>query len=363
MKKFLFSSIFYLVLTVFSQAIQAQEANWFKRFKLMDIPRSEVPIGAVWTSQGPMGKGAEESSLNRVTSFSQYNSNKNSQFKADLELTLLKFITGKFNLDRSRLMDLKVDSIEIVNVEDLNVLKSQIGKKILFEAIRVKQMTVTFNSRDSLNLDVKLNEFFEDINVSNENKLSKKKEVTAQGGNLYIAYNVVELKREKTKVEKVKFKPQFSSGTSGLRFISRYYFQTDGYTITLCPCDILKCAQNTMAYGETASTTVGRCVLQEDWEITVLNSNKFSDGQPAKSIIRTRLPYDIWNKSFPLTYDLTSEGFIVDYLNIEHLYLEPNLLNFNSEKPTITFLIGDDERVKIVKEKVIFKNVSKDLVW
>lgn len=354
--------------------VYSQNKKIFDGFKTMVLPRSEIPIGAIWTKSGPMGKGANEDQLLSSNSYSEFNSSKSQNLKTDLELKVKNFMDANIGMDFNNKLDVSIESVTVVQLNDIEILKNNIGNEILYEGIKTENITYTTIKENSAELKANLLKVFKNMTIIAETEIGNTIKITTHGENLFIAYRVVRLEQEKTKEKKVKFVSQSSSGVSGMKFSSTYYCKSDNYSITLCPCEILSCVNikinenrdNKNMILNNSEKWLNNCLNDNKWEITIIDKNNIANGQPSEKTIRPKLPFDIWNKNFALSYRIKSEGIEIDYLSIEHLYFDVTLYDPSLFGKYVYMPIkGADERVKIIKERILFINVipKENIGW
>lgn len=354
------SRILLLLFIIISPKLSFAQDDFFRGFKQMEIPRNTIPMGAIWSNSdaGPLGYGVLESELEVSESFSNLNSDANKSFKEGLNLSVLSFLKVGGGYGSSSNLNIDLKSIKIVRVASTDVLRKNIGNSILYEAIKAEDIIFTIEKSKSAELKADLAQKFKDITIVSETEYGTTKRIETKGVGLYIAYRVVNLQKQNTSTKKVKFKSQGSSSSSGIKFSNTFYFNYDNYIVTLCPCNILSCAMqkvksnlnNEDIIAENQNIWLNQCLNSENWTITVVDKKDISEGQPKETKIFAKMPFDIWNKIIPLSNKVRSDGIEINYLNIEHLFLDVKLLKLNGYG-YVTFK-GNNEKTTIVKEKI-----------
>ncbi|MDP2237104.1 MAG: hypothetical protein Q8J88_11790 [Bacteroidales bacterium] len=352
------SRILLLLFIIISPKLSFAQDDFFRGFKQMEIPRNTIPMGAIWSDAGPLGYGVLESELEVSESFSNLNSDANKSFKEGLNLSVLSFLKIGGGYVSSSNLNIDLKSIKIVRVASTDVLRKNIGNSILYEAIKAEDIIFTIEKSKSAELKADLAQKFKDITIVSETEYGTTKRIETKGVGLYIAYRVVNLQKQNTSTKKVKFKSQGSSSSSGIKFSNTFYFNYDNYIVTLCPCNILSCAMqkvksnlnNENIIAENQNIWLNQCLNSENWTITIVDKKDISEGQPKETKIFAKMPFDIWNKIIPLSNKVRSDGIEINYLNIEHLFLDVKLLKLNGYG-YVTFK-GNNEKTTIVKEKI-----------
>lgn len=356
--------IFLLFCFLLLSKLSFAQDKFFNGFKLMEVPRNKIPMGAIWSDAGPLGNGVADSELEVSESYSDFNSNADKTFKEGLNLNILSYLKVNGGYVSSANLNIDLKSIKIVRVASTDVLRKNIGSSILYEAIKAEKIIFTIDKNKSSELKADLALKFKDISIISETEYGNTKKIEASGVGLYIAYRVVNLQKQNTSTKRVKFKYQSSSSSSGITFSSTFFCNYDNYIITLCPCAILGCAMQNVKnnqndeniIAENQKVWLNQCLNKENWTITVIDKKDISEGQPKETKIFTKMPFDIWNKIIPLSNKVKSDGIEIHYLNIEHLFLDVKLVNINGYG-YVTFK-GNNEKVIIVKEKIKISTVK-----
>jgi len=349
--------LLFLCIILFPRLSFAQE-NFFSGFRQMEVPRNTIPMGAIWSDTGPLGYGVLDSELEVSDSYSNFNSDANKSFKEGLSLSILSFLKVGGGYVSSSNLNIELKSIKIVRVVSTDVLRKNIGNSILYEAIKAEDIIFTINKSKSAELKADLTQKFKNISIISETEYENTKKIETKGVGLYIAYRVVNLQKRNTSTKKVKFKSQTSSSTGVIKFSDTYYINYNNYIVTLCPCNILSCAKQKVSsninnenfIAENQNIWLNQCLNNENWTITVVDKKDISEGQPKETKIFAKMPFDIWNKIIPLSNKVKSDGIEINYLNIEHLFLDVRLVNLSG----LTYMTfkGNNEKITMVKEKI-----------
>lgn len=329
----------------------------FKGFKIMQVPRTGIPIGAIWSNSGPIGNGVGQQDLSVSDSYAAVNSTTGKNFVINLKVTFLTSLGINAGVSSSNSSSIEMDDFKIVRLNSIEVLKQNIGNEILYEGLLAGKISITTDKSNAADLKLNFTKISKNIELNEETQADNKVKFTANGTNLFLAYRVIALSSQKQSKKKVKLRSQSASGSHSAKLSSTQSANVKNYSITICPCNVIACAaEKRKEYNEMtndrAMNILNSCAQTETWMIKALDKNQISNGAPKEILHRDKLPFDIWNKNYALSYKLTSNGFLIDYLNIEHLYIEAIAMN------TGGYLVwkGKDDRVSLVSQEIKFEN-------
>jgi hypothetical protein len=199
----------------------------FEGYEALAEPRADVPVGALWVQDfGPHGEGAAPDNLLNVRSLSGITMNRDMQIR--LTLGLLKFL----NVDpgiRSH-MAARFTDITIVRVKDITKLAGPTGEPRIYEALRAATITVTVDS--DIGLDIG-NSLGSKIPVLGRGQSGRKRSLTLDGRDLFIAYRVV---TPKVVTGKIVGNTIELKGGLGVAELGDYRVGIDASGANLCHC-------------------------------------------------------------------------------------------------------------------------------
>ncbi|TCC99160.1 hypothetical protein [Pedobacter hiemivivus] len=355
------------LLTIFligiSISLVAQPSNPFTGFKFMSLPRDYMPIGALWNVEaGPIGDGVGEDKRKNGASFSMLDMVMNTSQKNELELGILNFLKlrGKY----AALSDISVNlnKLEIVTLNSVDILKSNVGEQVVYEALKAQEMTITIDKNKSADAQLDLLQIFKKVNIDAENTTGNKAKITAKGMNLYLAYRIIQIENGNQNKEKVSFKKQSYSGHNSVTFSNRYEANTDKYTIQICPCQIISCMLKKANEGSTLDMhqLLRRCGVDIGFDLTIILKDKIdaTTGKPQeyKNVIKTPTGNTINNYNQSLYYKPTSQGLEVTFLNIERLIYEA-IAPMGTTYLTRILPGNSNQKISLITASYKFKNI------
>lgn len=361
MKKSFPALLLPVLLFIAAPAVAQKKNRIFDDFKIMNAPRSNVPMGAIWTDIGPVGDGVSDDKLSVGESFQDFTSTTDQNLKASITGNIQNYLEGTVKAELWSSTEISLESVKIVRVSSTDVLRNNIGNTILYEAIRADQVSFIIDKKKSAELKATLPQTFAGADIISDTEVGSKRHIVAKGVGLYVAYRVVKLERSKSKAHAVKFKSQSSSGSSTVVFSNSFYLKDDNITVTLCPCDVIACANNKLApyknqpavIRDNTKNWLNQCNAANYWTIRVTDRNELVNGKPRETVTLDKLNFDIWNKTYSLSNALTSSGIEIKYLDIEHLYLETLTM-----QDGYIVMLGASPKVRIVTESISFRNIT-----
>lgn len=179
------------IITIFPHCAQAQTGSLFDKYTVMVTPKADVPVGARWIpGVGPSGSGTE---ANVSVSAGAASSTVNSTTKKQMSLSVAQFLG--FSGNSSQAINVTLESLEVHRVTDLTKLKIKPGEQVLYEAIKAKK--IVFKADDATAVGVKASATARGIPISADVSTGNDSAITLDGSNLFLAYQVIQLKPAK----------------------------------------------------------------------------------------------------------------------------------------------------------------------
>jgi len=223
----------------------------FESYSALDEPRSDLPVGALWVQgYGPVGDGAGSDNLLLVRSVSGITINR------DLQLGLTLGILKLFNIDPSQRshFSARVADLTIVRVKDTSKLLGPSGEPRIYEALRAGSITVSSDK------DISLSGSSDgiDLPVLGRAGAGKKRSLTLEGRDLFIAYRVATPKLVRSDLEQVdlKIRSGYAEGNLG-----EFRIRVDDPPGQACRC------------REPAGTSATDCSDGEEFQISISKPN------------------------------------------------------------------------------------------
>lgn len=220
-RKHLIFTIFFIFSTV------SYSQDLFKGFKVLNIPRENIPIGAEWINGvGVNGSGVSEKDLTKSKSLSTFNIDKD--FKQQIDLGILNFLG--LSGDYTNNTVITYTGIKIYTITDLSKTNIRSGQTILYEGVKADSITVKISKKLDASLKAQVDEKIKLNAVTDYTK-----GVTFSGSDLFLAYRVFEIGKLKIKRKEVPFKHSVSA-------IRTHRAKVMEYEITLNVKDLEKCS-------------------------------------------------------------------------------------------------------------------------
>jgi hypothetical protein len=176
------------LIAISPQHALAQTGSLFDKYNIMVTPKADVPVGARWIpGVGPSGVGAND---NVSISAGSAASTINSTTKKQMSLSVAQFFG--FSGNSSQSIKVNLESLEIHRVIDLTKLEIKPGEQVLYEAIKAKKIII--KADDANAAQVKANATARGIPINADASVSGDSAITLDGSNLFLAYQVVQLK-------------------------------------------------------------------------------------------------------------------------------------------------------------------------
>jgi hypothetical protein len=300
----------------------------FDGFKIMTLPRENVPIGALWNiSLGPIGNGVSSEFLQNSKSYSNFNQISDKNFSDAINLGLQNYmnLNGKYSANTKS--QFKVEDISIVTLNSTDVLKNSIGQYIVYEAIKINKISVTVEKNKDLEIKAGLFKLFQNLDITNETEVKNEKKLEMSGVGLYIAYRVVKVENAKSYKEKLKFVSDGYSTESFIKLSSTYVAKSDNIVVQMCPCSIQKCMGQALQNdsNNNYSQLLSKCAVEKGYDFTVIFKNRINvkTGTPEEFKFKVFSGAEIRNINMPLYSISTSEGLEVAYLNLDEVIFSP----------------------------------------
>ncbi|MFB9110042.1 hypothetical protein [Flavobacterium gyeonganense] len=357
--------ILLVILLIFSSSVKTIANNMttidpFEGFKIMSLPRENVPIGALWNlSLGPIGTGVGPEFLQNSKSFSSFNQITDKNFSDSINLGLQNYMTLNGRYSANNKSQFKVEDVSIVTLNSTDVLKNSIGQYIVYEAIKISKISVIIEKNKDLEIKASLLKLFKNLDITNETEVKNEKKLEMTGVDLYIAYRIVKVEKAKSYKEKLKFTSEGYSGNGFVKLSSSYSSETDNVVVQMCPCSIQKCMgmasqnNNDNNYGQLLS----KCAVEKGYDFTVIFKNRINvkTGTPEEFKFKVFSGAEIRNINMPLYSISTSEGLEVSYLNLDNIIFAPI-------SGTLIYMLIDRNyrKANIFTTKVKFTNFVPD---
>lgn len=180
-----------MLVAVSPQYAWAQTGSLFDKYTVMITPKADVPVGARWIpGVGPSGSRTDD---NVSISAGSAASKITSTTKRQMSLSVAQFFG--FSDNSSQSIDVSLESLEVHRVIDLTKLKIKPGEQVLYEAIKAKK--IVFRTDNINAAQLKANATARSIPIDAEASASGGSAITLDGSNLFLAYQVVQLKPAK----------------------------------------------------------------------------------------------------------------------------------------------------------------------
>jgi hypothetical protein len=319
-----------LILTSISLSAQINITNsTISGYKVMSLPRKSLPVGAIWNKvTGPNSAGApaehllENDSFESVSMISQLNQSGN------VELGILNFLQSGGYFKSLTSQSMEVTALKIVTLNSPEVLKSNVGNTIIYEALKVDEIKITVKKNNTANAKAELSKLFKDLNVSGQADRGNETEITAKGLNLFIAYRLVLIDKAKSSEKKLKFKhEQNPQVDKTLVFGSNYDASTPDFKVGICPCSIIQCVAGSQGLNNDTALRQAftQCGYRSGWDFSVTLKKRISPktGTPETYNFKVKSGLLIKDQNLPLYYISTSDGLETAYLSVEQLSFTP----------------------------------------
>ena len=196
-----------MLLLFFAFVVQAQGQAIFNGFKILNVPRENIPLGAEWINNvGPNGEAASEDNITINKSVSSYELDKTTKQRFDLS------VLSYFNLGTDYLSATSISykNLGIHTVKDVSKTNIRSGQLILYEAIRADSISFKINRNIDAELKLKLDQRFKDLNVQSGSNF--KDGIVFSGEKMFLAYRVFELGKTKVVSNSAKIKDTNDGG-------------------------------------------------------------------------------------------------------------------------------------------------------
>lgn len=317
-KIFLLAISFCFVITLFAKSSTSNDP--FEGFKTMTLPRQNVPVGALWniSMESPVGMGVNPEFLQVTNSYKDFSQVAEKDFSTSLNLGLLNFISANGSYSSTSKSNFKIEGVSIVTLNSIDILRKSVGQYVLYEAIKVNEISTIIENSKELEIQADLKKIFKDIDITSEAYNRKQKILEIKGVDLYIAYRVVKVEKTKTSQTKLKFSSQGYSTNSFISLSSTYLAKTGDVTVQVCPCAIQNCLAET-------SNSLSECANEKGYDFTVILKNQIdmTKGTPLEFRFKVYAGEEISNVNKSLYSIPTSEGLEIAYLNIERMIFAP----------------------------------------
>ncbi len=186
----------YLLLTLLiSLSASAYGQKFLEGFKVLNLPRGYIPIGAEWNNGvGPNGDGVSEDNITAVKSINSLDIDKTT--KLNLDLSILSFLN--LGIDYLKYSTINYKNLKIYTVKDFSKTNIRSGQVIIYEAIKADSISLKLTKVLEGDIKLKFDEKLKELQITDTSKF--KNAVTLNGDNLFLAYRIFEL--SKTKVTK-----------------------------------------------------------------------------------------------------------------------------------------------------------------
>ena len=181
-----------LTILLLTFVIQVQGQGIFDGFKILNIPREDIPLGAEWINGvGPNGLGTSDDNItiNRSIKSDEIDMS----FKQSIDLSILSY----FNLGADYFSTTSIDytNLTIYTVKDFSKINLRNGQFVIYECIKADSIFLKVNKDINGALKLKLDEKLKDLKLTSSSNF--KKGVTFSGKQLFLAYRVFELGKTK----------------------------------------------------------------------------------------------------------------------------------------------------------------------
>lgn len=321
--KLIVSGLLCLSFTAFGQT-----TNPFDGFRFMSLPTTHMPIGSIWNVvSGPLESSVPKENIITSSSYSNLDLVIDKNLKTNLELGILNYLKLNGGNKSISSATLSLNKLERVTLNSIDVLKSNIGNQVLYEGIRVGEISFIVNEERAADAQIELLDIFKNINIESSVNINNKAKIIASGMDLFIAYRVIEIENAKQRSAKLKFNTQGHVSATGATLSSTYEANTSEFAVQICPCRILNCMKNYDSDEFTAKQLFSNCARTTGFDLTVILKNKIDmgTGKPSefKYIIKDTRSGSINNYNQAIYNTPTSNGLEVSYLNFERLVFEP----------------------------------------
>ncbi len=320
--------LYFLFLYSFSLAQVNYTTKPLDGFKIISLPRSYVPVGALWNLEtGPVGAGASPDLIIKSASVTQLDLASDRQTKINLELGIFSFLKVGGDYEALKNAQLSVDNLSILTLNSPDLLKNNVGQYILYEALKVEKFKITVDKSRVVDAKLNLTQVFKNkVDFGAETDIGNKSTIDVSGVDLYLAYRVIKIKKDKKKEQPLKFKNQSYGGSNSFTFSNRYEAITSKVTVQICPCNIIQCMLDKGSVDKKMYDAIlGRCASQIGYDLTVILNDEIdmSTGTPRKYSFKIKNGSAIRNYNHPLYVKPTSQGIEVCYIAFEKMIFEP----------------------------------------
>ncbi len=332
----------------------------------MNLPRSSVPVGALWNlATGPIGPGAETHQLTNSTSVSYLQLGADQQAKASMELGILNFLNAGGNGQLFTDARLSLENLSIVTLNSIDILKMNVGQHVLYEALKADNFKITIDKSKLADAKLSLTNLFKNkVNFGAETTIDNKTTIDIGGTDLFLAYRVIKIEKAKKKSQKLKFKSQSHGGTGSFTISSRYEAITPKVTVQICPCNIIGCMIDEGVVDKTRyQPLLGGCARNKGYDMTVILNDDIdmTTGKPKEFYFKVKSGSDIRNVNQSLYTRPTSEGLEAAYVSFEKIIFE---VIARMEKTYLIYMLTrkGDQKASLIVTSFEFKNIAPNTI-
>jgi hypothetical protein len=214
---------------VFLKAETVRSQNILKGYKILNIARRDVPLGAQWIDGvGPDGDGTTSDNI-RFTESVDY-LNVDNAIKASITLSIIKYLGIRG--DYASKIKIQCKNLKIYTVHDISKTSIRTGQYMLYEYITGDSISVVYDKSIKASVELELKQKFSDYKMNASTDQSQKG--TFSGRNLALGYRVFEFGKTKVVEKKVKIKDTKDGGGLKELKILNYTFSFNDFQLSKC---------------------------------------------------------------------------------------------------------------------------------
>jgi hypothetical protein len=278
-KKLKSLSIVFVIFCLGCQSIEdvPTSPNPLVGYKVMDNPRSFVPVGAIWINNyGPNGIGVADENIEIVEGVDRYSFNSSTNAEATLSVARMVGLSSR----NAKNIDVIIEGLQMYRVRDIFSLGVTSGQNVLYEAVKAKSIKIDLSGQ--LGADVRALLQAKGIPYNVFVRGNNKESITIDSSNLFFAYRVVGF----VYLDHSRFNVLVDGYANDIFFSANgYQMVADASSLDDCFCKKMRSSED--CFGEPIYIT-----------ITEPSGTSIGGIPSTKDVIHR--PYLDWNKNYLL---------------------------------------------------------------
>lgn len=169
-----------------------RKAGLFDKFQILNVPRSDISIGAEWIDDiGVSNSSLNSSDIIEIPSIAEYNLNSETDFNVGVKLNILALFGLSGTYQSSTNYDLKIKNASTVRVANMDKLKYSVGRTFVWEGIKVKSISLNVSKRKADSISASFKKINKQIEILPNQDLNAGESFLINGLDLFVAYRLV----------------------------------------------------------------------------------------------------------------------------------------------------------------------------